>query len=278
MSVASIRTLIAAERSAFLIAGHVAGTPRTYGDRRTEDTWRGCICSGQWTGLGAHSAPINSSVFMTFTFRVNPRSSAYRGNVSANGPDLDTMVIGALSGIVAGNRRSDRPSLRLLRRASNCWGYAATKRLVDSDLDAGVDITISARVPDSTFRDLLPNADISFTVFCGGGDRRERAKLAAETSNVNRRVFPAHMPIAMSITFSDIDPARNVTSADQVEALIDGIGAAVVGERRLFDPPKGTVSDGRFGYDDSCVYALLVARCHLNDDRIDAVVDIFDDP
>ena len=79
---------------------------------------------------------------MTFSFRVNPQSTHYNRCVSANGPDIDTMVIGALGGITA-SQVHDRPSLRLLSRGTQCWGYAATKEIVESDNNTGVGITVS---------------------------------------------------------------------------------------------------------------------------------------
>jgi hypothetical protein len=140
MPIASIKSLIATERSICNIVGQVSGTPRTYGDRKTEDIWRTCVRDGHWKGVDANPEPIDSPVFMTFSFRVNPQSGAYYQQVSPNGPDIDTMVTSALVGITAG---ADRPSRRLLTRASNCWGYAATKEIVENDCETGVDITIS---------------------------------------------------------------------------------------------------------------------------------------
>jgi hypothetical protein len=210
---------------------------------------------------------------MTFSFRVNPRSRAYNGRVSPNGPDIDTMVIGALGGITAAR---DRPSLGLLARATNCWGYAATKDIVDDDSKTGVDITISWRPPPEVadFRGWLPNPDLSFFILCGK-DRREMARQAVESSKANQRVFPAHLPIAMAIAFAESGRERNVTSADQIEALIDGMGAAVVGERHFFDAPKGKSTANRYNFDDSCIYALLVGRFPFAENRIDAIVDVF---
>jgi len=112
MSIASIKTLIATESSICNIVGQVIGTPRTYGDRKSEDIWRTCVCNGQWKG---------------------------------------------------------------------------------------------------------------------------------------------------------------------VDALIDGMGAAVVGERRFFDAPKGKVTMQRYGFDDSCIYALLVGRFPFSGTQIDAVVDMFNE-
>lgn len=258
MSHASIKALIAAEKSNCKIVGQVTGTPRTYGNRKSEDIWRTSIREGLWKGIGERLEPIDSPVFMTFSFRVCPQSKAYNGCVSPNGPDIDTMVIGALGGITAGN---GRPSLGLLSRASNCWVYAATKEIVESDAQAGVEVTISLRpaISLADFRDMLPKPDLSFTIL-RGKKRQEMAKLAVESNNVNQRSFPAHTPISMAIAFAASGQQRNVTSADQIEALINGMGAAVVGERRFFDGPKGRITKERYGFDDSCIYSLLVGR------------------
>lgn len=53
------------------------------------------------------------------------------------------------------------------------------------------------------------------------------------------------------------------------------MGAAVVGERRFFDAPKDKVTKERYGLDDSCIYALLVGRFPFDENRTDAVVNIF---
>jgi hypothetical protein len=81
----------------------------------------------------------------------------------------------------------------------------------------------------------------------------------------------------MAIAFAEFGQDRNVISADQIEALIDGMGAAVVGERRFFDAPKGKVTMQRYGFDDSCIYALLVGRFPFSETQIDAVVDMFNE-
>jgi len=251
------------------------GTPRTYGDRRNDDLWRMQICKGLWRGIDEHSTPIESPVFMTFTFRVNPSSVAYRGHSSPNGRDLDTMVIGALGGITAG---TDRPSLRLLKHAATCWGYAATKEMVGNDGDTGVDITVSLRPPQSfaEFRTMLPDPNLSITVL-RGNNRKEMAKRAVETGNANQEFFPACTPFSMAIAFDEVGRKCNVTAGDHIEALIDGLGAAVVGERRFFDASKGKVIQERYGYDDSCIFALIVGRFALPSDenQIDAIVNIF---
>ena len=79
----------------------------------------------------------------------------------------------------------------------------------------------------------------------------------------------------MAIAFAEFGRNRNVTSADQIEALIDGMGAAIVGERRFFDAPRSNITKERYNFDDSCIYALLVGRFPLDDNQKDAVVDIF---
>lgn len=88
----SINALIAAEESTCDIFGRVRGTPRTYGSRKNDDIWRACIRDGQWTGLDRYPMPIDGPVFLTFSFRINPRSSLYGPQVFPNGRDVDTMV------------------------------------------------------------------------------------------------------------------------------------------------------------------------------------------
>lgn len=69
---------------------------------------------------------------------------------------------------------------------------------------------------------------------------------------------------------------RNITSPEHIEALIDGMGAANVGDRRFFDPPKGQYTKERDGFDDSCVFSLLAGRVDIQvEPTVDAIVDIF---
>jgi hypothetical protein len=79
----------------------------------------------------------------------------------------------------------------------------------------------------------------------------------------------------MMIAFHAHPSQQNITSAEHMEALIDGMGAAI-GERRLFDAPQGKYTLERYHFDDSCVFSVWVGRVEIQDDTgIDAVVDIF---
>jgi hypothetical protein len=274
MTLAVIKKLIAEERARCDILGFIKGTPRTYGLRRNDDIWRICIRDGDWTGIDIHAIPISEPVFVTFSFRINPQSKLYGPQIFPNGRDIDTMVIGALGGLVTS---STRPTIGLLSRGTTIWGYAATKELVPNDDLTGVDITVSLRAPSTLadFRIGLPRSDLSITV-AQGNSRKLMAKAAVETQNTTHRVFPACSPICMVIAFNSSGRERNVTSADHIEALVDGMGAATAGDRRLFDAPAGTYSKERYGFDDSCVFGLMVGRFDLARD-IDAVVDIYDE-
>lgn len=78
-----------------LCKGVVVRTPRTYGNRKTEDIWRSTIRDRRWDDPGQVTT-LQIPVHLDFEFRVNPHSPNYNRNVSNDGPDLDTMVIGAL--------------------------------------------------------------------------------------------------------------------------------------------------------------------------------------
>ena len=122
---------------------------------------------------------------------------------------------------------------------------------------------------------MLPDPDLSFTIL-RGKKRQEMARLAVETGNAGQRFFPACTPIGMAIAFATVGRRRNITSQDQIEALIDGMGAATVGERRFFDAPQGRYAKDRYGFDDSCIFSLLVGRFDFEGDpEIDAIVDVF---
>jgi hypothetical protein len=257
MSTAHIKSIIETEGTHGPILGRVTGTPRTYGDRKSEDKWRACIAGAAWKGLERYSLPLNEPLFLTFLFRVNPNSIHYRNRVSPNGPDLDTMVIGAMGGIVVS--KTGRPGLGLIARATCCWGYGAVKEIVGSDEKTGVDISIRPSAANvASLSESMPQPTLEIRVPVGA-DRRAAAQAAAQTQNASGLHFPACSPVGMTVAFSSATGKRNVTCASHIEALIDGMGAAMAGERRLFDQPHRLAS-GRYGYDDSCISALLVWR------------------
>jgi hypothetical protein len=109
-----------------------------------------------------------------------------------------------------------------------------------------------------------------------GIDRKKMAKAAVELHNAKQHFFPASAPISMMIAFDAQSRQRNITSAEHIEALIDGMGAAIVRERRFFDAPKGKYAKDGYYFDDSCIFSLLAACVELNEDSgINAVVDVF---
>jgi hypothetical protein len=55
MSIPSIKALIAVERSVC----NIVGTPRTYGDRKTEDVWRTCVGNDRWKGVPANPVAVD---------------------------------------------------------------------------------------------------------------------------------------------------------------------------------------------------------------------------
>jgi hypothetical protein len=76
----------------------------------------------------------------------------------------------------------------------------------------------------------------------------------------------------LAVAFSDPHGRRNIIAAEQLEALIDGMGAATVSDRRLFDAPRGKFVKERYNFDDSCIYGLLVGRFPPWNPSIDALV------
>jgi hypothetical protein len=140
MSLSTIRALIAEEQEKCDFIGRVRGTPRTYGDRKTEDIWRTCIAEADWRVSTDLPTPVEESAFLTFRFLINPSSPLYGRHEAGNGRDLDTMVIGALAGLISS---PSRPTANRLARASAVWGFAAVKELVNDDYASGAEITIS---------------------------------------------------------------------------------------------------------------------------------------
>src|SRR3972149_2498149 len=164
--------------------GVVRGTPRTYGDTKNDDIWRRAIVDGQWEGASAIST-LQISVHLDFEFRVNPASDRYHRNVSSTGPDLATMVIGALGGLL-NCRNPQRPTLRLIQHGGLCRLLTASKSVVDSDDLAGFTLHVRSGevVP---FESWPSNCGLSFPVGRHSlrGDRRRAVQEAAERANHN---------------------------------------------------------------------------------------------
>ena len=236
-----------------LCIGVVRGTPRTYGDTARDDVWRSNIVKGDWKGVEALTAN-RIPVHLDFCFRVNPQSPSYWGRRWTSGPDLDTMVIGALGGLLR-CRNPARPTLRLIEEGGLCRVVTARKMVVSSDEDTG--FTLSVRAGDVIPLVELAGAEISVCVDCAElkRDRRRAVQAAAEQQNSKGYRAPRNTPIEIRLSFAS-GVTRNPLSADWLEAVIDGLGASRVGTDRFFDGP----SHREFGYDDSCVYQLTVAQ------------------
>jgi hypothetical protein len=234
--------------------GIIQGTPRTYGDRRSEDIWRCAIIDGQWEGSGAIST-LQIPLHLDFQFRVNPHSPRYNRNVSSNGPDLDTMVIGALGGLLH-CRNPELPTLRLIQQGGLCQVVRASKSIVDSDEQAGFTLHVRA---GEVLSFEVPQCDTSL-MFCVSRHnlkvhRRRAVQQAAEHANKSGFRAPRGKMLEIRLAFAE-DVTRNPLSADWLEAVIDGLGASRVGCERFFDGPPSS----EFGYDDSVVYRLDCAR------------------
>src|SRR5215207_1731675 len=153
-----------------LCSGVVRGTPRTYGDTKRDDLWRHTITQGNWTGIEALTAR-RIPVHLDFDFRIYPRSKSYWGRKWNYGPDLDTMVIGALGGLLH-CRNPARPTLRLIEEGGLCRVVTAQKRVVDCDDMAG--FTIHIRAGDAVEFQALSDVGVSVYVRRADlkGDRR----------------------------------------------------------------------------------------------------------
>lgn len=234
--------------------GVVLGTPRTYGNRKTEDVWRSAIVAGTWEGTIPRET-IRTPVHLDFDFRVNPQSLNYGRNVSSSGPDLDTMVIGALAGLLD-SRNPARPTLRLIEHGGLCKLVAASKRIVDRDELAGFDLHVR-RGDTLAFCDLPTESRLSFCVSRAELKKHRRRAVQEAAEHANHAGFraPRDSQIEIRLAFAE-GLTRNPLSADWLEAVIDGLGASRVGSDRFFDGP----SFQEFGYDDSGVYRLVAAH------------------
>ncbi len=125
-----------------LCMGVVRGTPRTYGDTKNDDIWRRTIAEGNWEGLET-LVGLRIPLHLDFSFRVNPNSPSYRGRRWDSGPDLDTMVIGALGGLLH-CRNPLRPTLRLIQEGGLCRVVTATKTVIDNDEKSGFTLHLRA--------------------------------------------------------------------------------------------------------------------------------------
>jgi hypothetical protein len=242
--------------SAFVHKGVIVGTPRTYGNTKNDDIWRRAIIAGQWEGSEAIST-IQTPLHLDFEFRVNPNSRLYNNCVSPNGPDLDTMVIGALGGLLH-CRNPDRPTLRLVQHGGLCRLITASKFVVDSDERTG--FTLYVR-PVESLQFEKPPGDSKLSFFVDRQllkrDRRRSVKAAAECANKGNFRASRSSRIVLRLSFAG-GVTRNPLSADWLEAVIDGLGVSHVGTERFFDGP----STQEFGYDDSVVYKLSCAQVH----------------
>jgi hypothetical protein len=254
----SIDAIIATEVASAEILGEIKGIPRTYGDARTDTIWRQCIVDGAWKSAEDVILPVADSVFITFSFRVNPHHFAYRNMVSKNGPDLDTMVIGALAGLTDG--RSKLPTLRMIVRSS-IFGIAARKELVESP-EEGVTISVSRR---STFshqdciKAIAAKPALRIAI-ARGRDRRLASKLATEAANTTSQRFGTNERIGLRICFNATGPQFNPFTADHLEQLIDGLAAAKLGDSCMFDHARDQSNSTRYDYDDSNVFGLIIGK------------------
>ncbi len=242
--------------SELVCKGVVIGTPRTYGNRRSEDIWRNAIVAGQWEGATPLQT-ICTPLHLDFEFRINPQSVSYNKNVSSNGPDLDTMVIGALAGLTD-SRNPLRPTLRLLGHAGLCKCVTASKQIVECDTLSGFSLHVRQGSTMQFDKSVMVDP-LSFFVERQSlrSDRRRAVQQAAEKANVNGFRAPKNSRIKITLAFAE-GVTRNPLSADWLEAVIDGLGASHVNSERFFDGPPTQ----QFGYDDSVVYRLICAQIH----------------
>src|ERR1043165_1214392 len=198
-----------------LCMGVVRGTPRTYGDSKRDDIWRRTITQGNWNGVEALTEQ-RIPVHLDFSFRVNPKSKSYWGRRWENGPDLDTMVIGALGGLLH-CRNPARPTLRLIQEGGLCRVVTAQKSVVNSDEDSG--FTLQIRAGDVIDFCEPSNAGISVYVRRDNlkGDRRRAVKNAADLQNPRGFRAPRGRPVEIGLAIA-FGTTRNPLSADWLEA------------------------------------------------------------
>ncbi len=249
-------------KKAFEIRGRVQGTPRTYGDSRTEDAWRRAVVGGLWAGHESVSLPLDCEVELQFNFAIHAASADYGGAPHPNGRDLDTLVVqSSTSAALVAGRNTERPSLRWIGDPRLVQRVIASKRLVASDKEAGVEILI--RPPATEPMPAPGKRVLDFEV--SEGDRRslglvEAVKRAVAVSNQGALRFPSSSRISLFLTFSAARRQINLLSEELLEKTIDALGASPVGNRRLFDEVPGR-QPGRFNNtDDSIVFELQAEK------------------
>jgi hypothetical protein len=246
----------------FEIRGIVHGTPRTYGDRRTEDGWRRQVVAGTWNGHEGASLPIRQAIELVFKFRIHAKSRDYGGASFPNGRDLDTLIVqsSASAALLAG-RNSERPSLRWIDDALLVRRVLASKMLVGTDADAGVDISLHPAIEQASIHPV--KLALEFQVLEAEVRNKGLAtaiKRTVEATNRAGVTFPATARIGLSLLFSDADRPRNILSEALLEKTIDALGASPVGNRRLFDETPGSRTTLRDNTDDSIVFELHVEK------------------
>ncbi|MCC6349835.1 MAG: hypothetical protein IT347_09635 [Candidatus Eisenbacteria bacterium] len=251
----------------FVIRGTVRGTPRTYGDRRTEDAWRRQVVAGRWSGHEDATLPIRRSIELQFTFRINAGSKDYGGASFPNGRDLDTLVVqSSTSAALLVGRNSVRPSLRWVDGPLLVRRVLASKVLVETDADAGVEITLRPATEQPSIHPY--QCALEFQVLEAEVRNDGLAKAIKRTVGAANRAgvrFPATARIGLSLLFSDAERPRNILSEALLEKTIDALGASPVGDRRLFDETPGSRTILRDNTDDSIIFKLYAEKSRALD-------------
>lgn len=251
-----------------LLRAEVCGTPRGFGQSRTEDSWRACIARGQWSQRPG--TPLQGPLHITMSFRVNAQSGQYGHNPEPNGTDLDNLVICTLSGLIP---HAARPTAAVISSASEITTLQATKVLVEHDEDAGMDLVV-CQAEDSVLPELLCWQPVfEFSVRRETGDLRADTRHAAREANSIGRHFSTQDRVGIAAIFSS-RYKNNIGAQETLKAIIDGLGASQATSGRTFfhrAPGKG-----EYNSDDSIVFALDIRKVPEFPDGTVARVLVFD--
>ena len=118
----------------------VSGTPRGYGDRKTEDEWLAALARdlSVYKRSVENSSDSGGGYDVDLEFMIWPRSPTYRGQNLPHGTDLDNLIKTTIDGLASTHGRG----LGIIFDDSAIYGIKASKFLVMDERSTGVWITI----------------------------------------------------------------------------------------------------------------------------------------
>ncbi len=116
----------------------VAGTPRTWGNKRYGDQWLECM-KAALNQFSPHEADRFARYEVTLEFRIWSSSPKYHGQLTIHGPDLDTLVKHTIDVMT----RHEGLGIGVIDDDSSIYRISSSKELVNNDDETGAWISVS---------------------------------------------------------------------------------------------------------------------------------------